>query len=114
MKRIKQVLINCLSNSIKFTRVGFVKVEAQLLDQRTILFKIIDSGSGISDRDKENLFKAFGKGRDSADQNIQGSGLGLNICQRLVDKLGGEISIESQVGEGTTVSFTIRPERIQL
>jgi two-component system, sensor histidine kinase len=108
-KRIKQIMINLLSNSLKFTEHGFIKYSCRLKPFGLLEFKVEDSGYGISDADKANLFKEFGIGSQNRDKNPNGTGLGLSICKKLVIAMGGEINVESQIGKGTTFTFFIEP-----
>ena len=80
----------------------------------TLEVAVTDSGYGISDEDQKKLFKTFGLGQDSKQKNIHGSGLGLNICKKIIDRLGGNIEIHSKLGKGTTVVFTFSSEEIQI
>ena len=112
--RIRQILINLIGNAIKFTDTGYVElvVENSLIDDdsdRTINFKfsIKDSGIGISEAAKNNLFKAYAQADDSINQRFGGTGLGLKISQRLINLMGGNISLESTVGEGSNFWFVI-------
>jgi len=96
-----------VSNSIKFTLEGHVIIKCKQLDN-FIEFRIEDTGVGISNEDKQNLFKEFGMGKSQADLNKHGSGLGLCISKKIVEKMGGHISIDSQIAKGTTATFTIQ------
>jgi len=93
-KRIKQILLNLLSNALKFTDWGMIKFTCRPIED-TLLFAVIDTGLGISDKDKENLFKEFGMGLDNSYRNKSGTGLGLSICKKLSNALGGNIWSES-------------------
>lgn len=90
-KRLTQVLLNIISNSLKFTQDGFISVRARLLSPQLLEFSVADSGYGISEIDQKKLFKAFGLGQESKQKNIHGSGLGLNICKKIITRLGGDI-----------------------
>jgi signal transduction histidine kinase len=111
-KRIKQIMINLLSNSLKFTEQGYIKYSYRLMKEGLIEFIVEDSGYGITDSDKENLFKEFGIGAGNWDKNPTGTGLGLSICKKLVTAMGGEIKVNSEIGKGTTFTFNIRPQKI--
>ena len=112
--RIRQILLNLINNAIKFTNKGQILVEVSLIKkdegQIDLGFKIKDTGIGISDDKLQRLFKAFSQGDASTTREYGGTGLGLVICERLVDLMGGKIGIESESGKGTTVIFSIRSE----
>jgi signal transduction histidine kinase/DNA-binding response OmpR family regulator len=110
--RIKQVLINLISNAIKFTTKGeiFVKIflKEQIAESIEIGFGVKDTGIGIPQEKIEKLFKAFSQVDSSTTRKYGGTGLGLAICQRLVQLMGGEISAASHYGEGSVFSFSIK------
>ena len=101
--RLRQILINLLGNAVKFTQEGGVKLTATYNDGRLVV-TVSDTGPGISVEDQERVFKAFerGSGRDET-----GAGLGLTITLRLVELMGGEVSLDSMPGEGCTVSVHV-------
>jgi K+-sensing histidine kinase KdpD len=102
------VLINLLSNAIKFTKVGSVrlKVKSKSEQQTTITFEIEDTGVGIAPDDLNSIFKAFVQVK--ANRKFQeGTGLGLTIARSLVQLMGGDISVSSQLGKGTVCKFDI-------
>ena len=102
---IRNILFNLLSNAIKFSDPsGKIIVSAKIKGNNTCI-SIQDEGMGISEDDKEHLFSSFFRGRNVV--NIQGTGLGLHIVKRYVDMLGGSISLESKLGEGTNITFSI-------
>jgi two-component system, sensor histidine kinase and response regulator len=110
--RINQILTNLISNGIKFTNKGEVIVSTKLIkstkDSLEIMFCIQDSGIGIPKESLGSLFEEFSQIDNSATRHYEGTGLGLVICKKLVELLGGRIWIEdSQVGVGTTFCFTI-------
>jgi len=112
--RIRQVLLNLINNAIKFTSKGQVLVEINLLEKNAgsinLGFKIIDTGIGIPNDKVKRLFKAFSQVDASITRKHGGTGLGLVICERLVELMGGQIAIESENGKGTTVIFDIKSE----
>lgn len=112
--RLRQVFVNLLGNAIKFTRSGAVQVSSRTvpLDDRTVLlrFEISDTGIGIEPGARERLFRSFSQADSSTTRIYGGTGLGLVICKRLVNALGGDIDFESTPGTGTTFFFTIRAE----
>ncbi len=109
--RLRQVLLNLLSNAAKFTDEGdiVVKVETKIGDnkRRHMQISVTDSGPGIAKQDQEKLFQAFSQVDDSPTRKTGGTGLGLAICQELVRMHGGTIWVESEVGKGSTFRFTL-------
>jgi|GEM_PF-3028853 len=109
--RLKQVLLNLLVNASKFTDRGHVmlRVRGNGTPGNTgqIHFDIVDTGIGIPPGEQENIFKPFIQADNSATRRFGGTGLGLSICRRLVQMMGGEITLESMPGLGSTFSFTI-------
>jgi PAS domain S-box-containing protein len=105
--RLQQVLSNLVGNAIKFTRSGQVDLEAFLLatsdsEQYRVLFSVADTGIGIPDDHLEHLFDAFTQGESSYRRQYQGAGLGLAISKGLVSLMGGNMSVVSKLGAGTT------------
>jgi len=113
--RIKQVLLNLVSNSIKFTRRGFIKISAKLIDIGTVEISIEDTGIGISPQDLNKLFMDFGKlqNDESLKLNKMGSGLGLSICRKIVSTLGTNIKVESQQNIKTKFFFGISNKNLR-
>ncbi|MCJ8345453.1 ATP-binding protein, partial [bacterium] len=105
--RLRQIFTNLISNALKFTSDGLVLVSLALKedfgDHQVILeAKVSDTGVGISAENQKRLFEAFEKTDYSSDEVLGGTGLGLSICTKLLDLMGGKISIESEIGEGST------------
>ena len=98
--RLRQILINLLGNAVKFTDEGGVKLTATYNDGRLVI-TVSDSGPGISVENQERVFQAFERGSGKGET---GAGLGLTITLRLVELMGGEVSLDSMPGEGCTVS----------
>lgn len=113
--RVKQVLINLLNNAIKFTDKGYVKLEISVSEEEnnriTILFKIIDTGIGISEEGKMSLFKVFSQADKTVTRKYGGTGLGLAISKNLSILMDGEIGVESDEGSGSTFWFTAKLEK---
>jgi PAS domain S-box-containing protein len=106
--RLRQILINLLGNAIKFTESGRVTLGATLLHDRQLLkITISDTGIGMSPEQMSRLFEPFSQADTSVARNYGGTGLGLSICRRLAEMLGGEITVESELGRGSTFSVTI-------
>ena len=108
--RIKQVLSNLVSNAIKFTTKGEIKIRAEKnTTQRKgkVLVCVTDTGVGIPDSKVKNLFVPFGQVDASTTRRYGGTGLGLALCKRLVEMMGGEIWVSSRLGAGTTFTFTL-------
>ncbi|MGA9771037.1 MAG: response regulator [Blastocatellia bacterium] len=107
--KLQQVLINLLSNAIKFTQEGEVKVRAARASDR-ILISVSDTGPGIAESDLPKIFEEFRQVGSSARTSRSGTGLGLTITRRLVELLGGEISVTSSLGSGSTFIVTLPVE----
>lgn len=105
-RRVEQIIINLVNNAVKFTREGEVEVTAVLGDG-VVEFRVRDTGVGIKPQDMDKLFQNFQQIDTGLDRQVEGSGLGLSICRKLVRLLGGEISVESIWGEGSTFTFTL-------
>lgn len=112
--KLREVLINLLSNAMKFTKVGGISVRVKSLSTsetesstQTLYFEIEDTGVGMASEELDQLFEAFSQ-TQSGKQAQEGTGLGLAISQKFVQLMGGEIGVQSQVGRGTVFSFDIR------
>jgi signal transduction histidine kinase/ActR/RegA family two-component response regulator len=115
--RIRQILVNFLSNAIKYTPAGSVTVavSATPLSETTTetRFEVRDTGIGISPEGQQRLFESFSRVDAAKTSHISGTGLGLAICRRLVQLMGGEVGVSSEEGVGSTFWFTVvlRPGR---
>ncbi|WP_170111271.1 response regulator [Mangrovibacterium marinum] len=109
--RINQILLNLVNNAIKFTPQGKVRIMVRLLDTYEdmvrLLFRVVDTGIGISDEGKAMLFKEFSQSEASISREYGGTGLGLAISQNLVSLMNGEIGVNSQLGQGAEFWFRI-------
>ena len=109
--RLSQILINLVSNAIKFTAEGSITVHVDAeppIDERVKLsFRIVDTGIGMSEEQLLNLFRAFSQADSSVTRKFGGTGLGLVICKRLIEMMGGTIGADSQPGSGSTFAFTV-------
>lgn len=112
--RLRQILINLVGNAVKFTRAGTLAIHLTQLpvggnaDALDLKFSIVDTGSGMSPEQVAKLFKPYVQAEASTTRKFGGTGLGLDICKRLTEMMGGKISVESVAGKGSTFSFTIR------
>lgn len=113
--RITQVLNNLLSNAIKFTSVGQITLNVvksfENEKELELFFMVIDSGIGISEEEKDKLFKSFSQVDASITRKFGGTGLGLSIVKSLVEMMGGDINVESEKGKGSTFSFSIKVKK---
>lgn len=109
--KINQLFMNILGNANKFTENGeiTVKTSAEPVDENTVVLKtqITDSGVGISKSDLEKIFEPYYQGIISDEVENLGAGLGLSLCKELVELYSGNISVDSELNEGTTVSFSL-------
>ncbi|MBK9292789.1 MAG: response regulator [Bacteroidetes bacterium] len=109
--RIRQVLINLISNAIKFTESGMVRLSIKMLDhveeQVSIEFAVEDTGIGIPKEKLSRLFQSFTQVDTSTTRTHGGTGLGLTISQRLVNMMGGNITVQSEFGKGSIFSFKL-------
>ena len=110
-KRLQQVLINLLGNAIKFTEYGEVELSidchAQSETHVDLQFTVRDTGTGIAPDRQQEIFKAFSQADSSVSRRFGGTGLGLTISQRLVQLMGGELRLESALGQGSTFQFRL-------
>ena len=113
--RLRQVLGNLLGNSIKFTDSGQVQVRAEVAqvdgDDVLLRYTVSDTGIGMSAEQRARLFQPFSQADASTTRRFGGTGLGLAICRRLVEMTGGAISVQSEPGQGSSFSFTVRCQR---
>lgn len=105
--RLRQILFNLIGNSVKYTEQGSVTVTYEEQGSRVGL-KIADTGIGMSEEDRKKLFAKFYRIKNEQTEKITGTGLGLWITKQLVEKMGGQIEVESEVGKGSTFTVTIR------
>ncbi|MDH5717568.1 MAG: ATP-binding protein [Spirochaetia bacterium] len=112
--RLRQILLNLIGNAVKFTEKGYVKlsVTKEYTEEDTskinLKFSVEDTGIGIKKEDQDNIFKAFLQSKDQSHSKYGGTGLGLTITKRLVEMMGGTISLESEQGKGTKFYLNIK------
>ena len=110
--RLRQVALNMLTNAVKFTKEGKITVKGQLVTnecsgQMQVRFTVKDSGIGIPKDKCNRIFNPYQQADASVSRNYGGTGLGLAICKSLVEKMGGQIGVESELGKGATFWFEI-------
>ncbi len=111
--RLRQILVNLIGNAIKFTAAGEVRITSRLDTPPDapprLKFAVSDTGIGMADHEMARLFRPFTQADVSTTRRFAGTGLGLAICKRLAAMLGGDISIESQLGKGSTFTVSVDP-----
>lgn len=118
--KLDQILTNLLINAVKFTEKGEVKLLIELKENNALKFSVIDTGVGISEENKELIFSEFkqvdAEVSNQFDRSNQfgGAGLGLAICKRYVELLGGKLSLESKLGKGSNFSFELKDVVVEL
>src|SRR6266850_2540669 len=110
--RLRQIIINLVSNAIKFTDAGWVRVCASLLDppdaaNPRMSFEVIDSGIGMTPDQMSRLFRPFTQADTSTTRRFGGTGLGLSICQHFAQMLGGQLAVDSNLGRGSRFVLTL-------
>ena len=115
--RVRQMLIYLMSNAIKFTEQGLVSIRVSSLktsnDRHRVTISVTDTGIGISEDSQNELFQGFSQADTSATRKFGGTGLGLTICQLLAKLMGGNISLESELGKGSTFTLHLEFEETQ-
>jgi len=113
--RLRQVLINLVTNAVKFTNEGGVRIEVELDENDSdprIRFRVVDTGLGMSPDQLQSVFQPFTQADETTTRRFGGTGLGLAICRHLVQALGGKIDVDSTLGRGTTFSFSVRTGKL--
>lgn len=104
--KVAQILRNFISNAIKYTEKGEVRIAAKLVD-RTVVFSVADTGIGIAPEDKKRIFEEFVQVDSAFQKRVKGTGLGLSLSRHLTELLGGNVSLTSELGKGSTFFATI-------
>jgi signal transduction histidine kinase/DNA-binding response OmpR family regulator/ABC-type amino acid transport substrate-binding protein len=115
-QRLAQVITNLLSNAVKFTpQEGSIRIDTYLLGEEdgicTVQVTVTDSGIGIDKEHHSNLFRPFWQSESNLSRQFEGTGLGLTITKNIVNKMGGEIRVESEIGKGAAFTFTVKVKR---
>jgi len=106
--KVSQILRNFISNALKFTEAGEVRVSAwRSAGGGHAVFEVTDTGIGIAPEDQERIFQEFAQVDSPVQRKVRGTGLGLPLCRKLAQLLGGEVSVRSQLGEGSTFAVEI-------
>jgi len=109
--KLSQIILNLINNALKFTQNGNVNVIAKLYAQEddiaTVYFEIVDTGIGIPEDKLQTVFESFSQGSIEVNRKYGGTGLGLTIVKKLIELLGGEIKLKSEVGKGSTFTFKL-------
>ena len=115
--RLRQILINLLTNAVKFTDAGEIEIRVELEsfkdDEYSIHFSVRDTGIGMSEKQQQKLFKAFSQADSSTTRKYGGTGLGLAISQRLTGLMRGKIWVDSKPGQGSTFHFSIKAKQAE-
>lgn len=112
--RIRQILINLLNNSVKYTREGSIRLDVEVVErkeQRCVLeFRITDTGIGIRKEDQKHIFDSFSRADTKKNQEVEGTGLGLAVTLKFLKMMGGDLRVESVYGEGSTFTAVVPQE----
>ena len=105
--KLRQVLLNLLSNAAKFTEGGVIKLKISKAARSSVKFELSDTGIGMTPKQLKNVFEEFMQAETSTSKKYGGTGLGLPISKKITEMMDGKIDIKSKVGEGTTFTITI-------
>jgi len=112
--RLRQILLNLVGNAVKFTEKGYVKLEInqikteEKIDTVDLVILVEDSGIGIPKKDQKDIFESFRQREGQSNRKYGGTGLGLTICKRLIESMNGELSVESEIGEGSKFRILLK------
>ena len=106
-KKVSQILRNFISNALKFTPTGEVRVSARMVDAELVEFAVSDTGIGIAAEHLPNLFADFVQIDVRLQKRLRGSGLGLSLARKFAELLGGHVAVESELGKGSRFSVTL-------
>jgi HAMP domain-containing protein/signal transduction histidine kinase len=106
-QRLRQILYNLLSNAVKFTEQGHVGLHIDMTAPQWLVFTVTDTGIGISRDNIGSIFSAFQQGDGTTSRRYGGTGLGLAICREVATRLGGEVTVQSELGKGSTFSLLL-------
>ncbi len=112
--RLKQIINNLFINALHHTERGHIEIGYQIVSENKIRFYVSDTGNGISSSEIKNIFKRFTQSENKSKYDYSGSGLGLSICKDLAILLGGDITVQSIEGEGSTFLLTIPYDKIKI
>jgi len=101
-QRLRQILVNLVSNAIKFTRAGEINIKVTAINKDRVLLEVMDTGAGIPEAQQKIIFDSFVQADNGHDQHLWGVGLGLSICKQLAKAMKGEIHVRSQIDVGST------------
>jgi len=114
--RLQQIIVNLISNAVKFTEIGTICIKLQIKEDREqqlmLQFSVIDTGIGMTEEQQSRLFQSFSQADDSVTRKYGGTGLGLAISKQLSELMNGEIWLESEMGKGTAFHFTALVEKV--
>ena len=110
--KLKQVLLNMISNSSKFTKKGKVTLKISEETRDRVKFELSDTGIGMTEDQLKNVFEEFAQAETSTSKDYGGTGLGLPICKKITELMGGKIEVQSKIGVGTTFSIIV-PKKIE-
>lgn len=106
--KVSQILRNFISNALKFTEQGEIRVRAELVENGDrVAFSVTDTGIGIEERDQARIFEEFSQVDHPIQRKVRGTGLGLPLCKKLADLLGGSVKVDSRLGSGSTFTAII-------
>ncbi|MDF5716105.1 MAG: ATP-binding protein [Rhizonema sp. NSF051] len=105
--KVSQILRNLISNALKFTERGEIRVSAIMIDDQTVIFSVADTGIGIAKANLTLIFEEFVQIENPLQKQFKGTGLGLSLCKKLAELLGGKIEVQSNLGVGSTFFVTL-------